>query len=431
MTDLPKVVNEAEERLAKIYDILSISDDVKERLKHPDMSLQVAVPVRMDNGALKVFQGWRVQYNTILGPAKGGIRFHPNVDAEEVTALSFWMAIKNAVVELPYGGGKGGVQVNPKELSKLELERLSRSYIRAIRPIIGPDTDIPAPDVNTNETVMSWMADEFNQLSGRHQPAVITGKPIGLGGSEGRTAATGLGALKVLNLWVERQSKKPEDLRVAVQGFGNAGYYFAKHAVAAGYTVVAVSDSKGAVYSDKGLDPDKIYQHKHEQQELKGFVYSDTSVDDEQEVEHLSNDELLSLDVDVLVLAALEDQVTKDNADSINAKLILEIANGPVTHEGEKQLLDKGTTLLPDVLANTGGVIVSYMEWIQNRCGDYWSADEVAQRLTDRIERAAHDCFELADEHDLDMRTAAYLKAIKRLADAQDKRGNQHYFNGD
>ncbi|MEX1220811.1 MAG: Glu/Leu/Phe/Val dehydrogenase [Idiomarina sp.] len=431
MADLPKVVSDASERLDKIYQILDVSDDVKERLRHPDVSLQVAVPVRMDNGALKVFPGWRVQYNTVLGPAKGGIRFHPHVNAEEVTALSFWMAIKNAVVELPYGGGKGGVQVNPKELSKLELERLSRSYIRAIRPIIGPDTDIPAPDVNTNETVMSWMVDEFSQLQGRHSPAVITGKPIGLGGSEGRTAATGLGALKVLNMWVKKQGKSPEDMTVAVQGFGNAGYYFATNARKAGYKVVAVSDSKGAVYSEDGLDPDKIYQHKHEKQELKGFVYCDSSVSEEPETRQLSNDELLELDVDVLVLAALEDQITEDNANNINAKLVLEIANGPVSHEGEKILLDRNIPVIPDVLANTGGVIVSYMEWVQNRAGDYWSAEKVEERLTDRIERAATNCFDLAAEHELDLRTAAYLKAIKRLADAADKRGNQHYFNND
>lgn len=431
MADLPEVVSNATERLELIYDKLAVSDDVKQQLQHASISMQVAVPVRMDDGSLKVFRGWRVQYNNVRGPAKGGIRFHPNVTEAEVTALSFWMTIKNAVVDLPYGGGKGGVCVNPKELSRLELERLSRSYIRAIRPIIGPDTDIPAPDVNTNEIVMSWMADEFNKLVGRHQPAVITGKPVGLGGSEGRTAATGLGALKVLNKWVARGEKKPEDLTVAVQGFGNAGYFFAHHAVKAGYKVVAVSDSKGAVFSKEGLDPDKIYEHKNAERELKGFVYCDASVCDEGSVTKLSNDELLALDVDVLVLAALEDQVTKDNADDINAELILEIANGPVDNDADKILEKKNVQVIPDVLANTGGVIVSYMEWVQNRSGDYWTAEVVEDRLSDRIEKAADACFDIADEHELSLRTAAYMLAIDRLANAIDKSGNQQFFNGD
>lgn len=429
--ELPKVVNEAADRLATIYDKLAVSADLQARLQHPETCLKIAVPLRRDDGTLEVYSGFRVQYSTLLGPAKGGIRFHPQVDEDEVTALSFWMTIKNAVVDLPYGGGKGGIQINPKTLSRLELERLSRSYLRAIKPIIGPDRDIPAPDVNTNEMVMAWMADEYNHLAGGHFPAVITGKPLRLGGSVGRTAATGLGALYVLQQWLARQQRQPDELRIAVQGFGNAGYYFAKHAVAEGFKVVAVSDSKGAVYNDAGLDPDKIYQHKHEQQELKGFAYCADSVCDEldDKSEKMSNDELLRLDVDVLVLAALEDQITADNAAEIQAPLLLEIANGPIDHDGEQQLLDNGQVIIPDVLANTGGVIVSYLEWVQNRCGDYWDAEQVDERLRQRLERAAAAVFDDAEAESFDLRTAAYYRAVKHLAEAAEQRGSHAYFS--
>ncbi|MEX0706986.1 MAG: Glu/Leu/Phe/Val dehydrogenase, partial [Woeseia sp.] len=384
----------------------------------------------MDDGALRFFPSWRIRYDDTRGPGKGGIRFHPDVSAEEVTALSFWMTIKCAVVALPFGGAKGGVCVDPKTLSRLELERLSRGYIRAFHDLIGPDRDIPAPDVNTNDTIMGWMADEFARIERRQVPAVITGKPLGLGGSRGRTAATGRGALQVLDLWAEGQGKAPEKLSVAVQGFGNAGSHFARLAHERGYRIVALSDSKGAIHSADGLDPDPIWRHKHETRELKGMVYCDVSVCEETEFEQLTNDELLAMDVDVLVLAALEDAITERNAASVNATTILEIANGPVSAAADRLLADRGVELLPDVLVNAGGVIVSHLEWVQNRMGDTWSEEAVNQRLAERLAREAGLCFKYAEENGVTLRTAAYAQAIGRIADAMAHQSTQEYFNG-
>lgn len=318
----------------------------------------------------------------------------------------------------------------PKTLSRLELERLSRGYIRAFHDLIGPDRDIPAPDVNTNETIMGWMADEFAQIERRQVPAAITGKPLGLGGSRGRTAATGRGALQVLDLWAERRGKAPEELSVAVQGFGNAGYHFARLAHERGYRIVALSDSKGAIHSTDGLDPDPIWRHKHETHELKGMVYCDASVCEEAEVEQLTNDELLALDVDVLVLAALEDAITEHNAASVNAATILEIANGPVSGAADSLLADRSVELLPDVLVNAGGVIVSHLEWVQNRIGDTWSEEEVNQRLAERLAREAELCFKFAEENGTTLRTAAYSQAIGRIAGAMAHQGTREYFGG-
>lgn len=429
--EAPKVLDDARGRLESIYEKLDASDDARKRLTFPERVIEVAIPVRMDNGSLEVFQGWRVQYDTTRGPAKGGIRFHPDVNADEVTALSFWMAIKCAVVDLPYGGGKGGVCVDPKQLSRMELERLSRGYIRAIYDIIGPDIDIPAPDVNTNATIMGWMADEYSNIARGQFPGVITGKPLGLGGSQGRVAATGEGALEVLRIWAEKQDKDPTQTKIAIQGFGNAGYYFACAAQKLGFRIVAVSDSKGAVYSDKGLDVHAIWRHKNKTRKLKGIIYSESSVDDEKGVDHISNEELLELDVNVLALAALENQITEKNAKNVKAGVLLELANGPVTSQADKILNKKGIPVLPDVLANTGGVIVSYFEWIQNRIGDYWTEEEVAKRMKDLIAREAGSCFELADKESVDFRTAAYMQGLKRIIKAMDDRGNQGYFNGE
>lgn len=335
-----------------IFDRLDVSDDARRRLAQPMQTVQVKIPVRMDDGSLQFFQAWRIQYDDTRGPGKGGIRFHQDVSAEDVTALSFWMTIKCAVVDLPFGGAKGGVCVDPRALSRQELERLSRGYVRAFYDVIGPDRDIPAPDVNTNETIMGWMADEFAQIERRQVPAAITGKPPGLGGSKGRTAATGRGALQVLDLWAEHQGKAPNELSVAVQGFGNAGYHFARLAHERGYRIVALSDSQGAIHAADGLDPAPIWRHKHETRELKGMVYCDTSVCEEADVEQLTNEELLAMDVDVLVLAAMENAITERNAASVNAATILEIANGPVSGGADRLLMDRGIEALPDVLVN-------------------------------------------------------------------------------
>lgn len=430
-TTTPKVLDDARGRLEFIYERLDVSDDARQRLAQPQRLIETAIPVRMDDGSLRVFQGWRVQYDTTRGPGKGGIRFHPNVDADEVTALSFWMAIKCAVVNLPYGGAKGGVKVDPKKLSRMELERLSRGYMRAMYDVLGPDMDIPAPDVNTNPTIMGWMADEYSNIARGQLPGVITGKPLGLGGSEGRVAATGDGALQVLKIWAERNDRDPSAMTVAVQGFGNAGYYFACAAQKLGFKVIAVSDSKGAVYSRKGLDVHAIWEHKNRTKELKGIVYADKSVEEEKNVGHLENDELLTLDVDILALAALENQVTEKNAKDIRAGLLLEIANGPVTSKADAILADRGIPVLPDVLVNTGGVIVSYFEWIQNRTGDYWTAKKVAERMQERISEQSELCFKLAEDEDISFRNAAYMQGIRRITQAMDDRGNQGYFNGD
>lgn len=423
MADTDTVLDDAQSRLQEIYDRLEVAESTRQRLARPELNVQVSIPVQMEDGSLKVFQGWRVQYSRIRGPGKGGIRFHPQVSAEEVTALSFWMTIKCAVVDLPFGGAKGGVRVDPKALSRSELERLSRGYVRALYDLLGPDRDIPAPDVNTNPTVIGWMADEYARIARSQVPAVITGKPPGRGGSAGRSAATGRGAVQVLDIMAERQKKSPKELTVAVQGFGNAGSHFAKLAHQRGYRIVALSDSKGAIRSDNGLDPAPIWQHKQQSRELKGLVYcegslTDDSLCEEPNVERLSNDELLKLHVDVLVLAGLENQVTDRNARAVQAGAILEIANGPVTSGADRILAERGVPVLPDVLVNAGGVIVSYLEWIQNRTGDYLTEDQVNERLAERLERAARTCFDRARDEDVTLRTAAYMEGIARIAQA-------------
>lgn len=427
----PEVLQDAQSRLEDIYERLDVSDDARHRLAFPHRLAQFSIPVRMDNGSLRVFQGWRVQYDVTRGPAKGGIRFHPDVNADEVTALSFWMAIKCAAVDLPYGGGKGGVQCNPKELSRMELERLSRGYMREVYDIVGPNIDIPAPDVNTNSTIMGWMADEYSLIARQQCPGVITGKPVGLGGSQGRVEATGEGALQVLNIWAQRNNKKPNEMTVAVQGFGNAGYHFASAAVREGYKVVAVSDSKGAVYAEEGLDVEAVYQHKNETRELKGIIYCEDSVSDEDTGKRIDNSDLLALDVDVLALAALENAVTDENAQAVQAQVVLEIANGPVTAAADEILEKNKVAVLPDVLANTGGVIVSYFEWIQNRTGDYWTAEKVGERMQERISQQADLIFALAEKENVSPRTATYMQGVKRITEAMDHRGSQRFFNGD
>ncbi|TVO59298.1 Glu/Leu/Phe/Val family dehydrogenase [Denitromonas halophila] len=417
-------------RLDEAFSHLDVADDVRARLSQPRLALQVAVPLRMDDGRLQVFTGWRVQFGTLRGPAKGGVRFHPAVCQDEVATLSFWMAIKCAVADLPFGGGKGGVRVDPKGLSRGELERLARSYMRAVADVVGPDRDILAPDVNTNPTLMGWMADEYETIQRRHAPAVITGKPLELGGSPGRIEATGRGALQVLNQWVEREGRNPSDLTVAVQGFGNAGYHFARLAHEAGYRIVAVSDSQGAIHRPEGLDPEPIWRHKHESRERKGLVYCESSASCEADgVEAISNADLLTLDVDVLVLAALEDQIDTDNAADVRADLILEIANGPVTCEAEAILEKAGIPILPDVLANAGGVIVSYYEWIQNRSGDHWDEHTVNQRLADRLTREATAVMDLALQDGVTLRCAAYRHGVGRIAAAQAQRGTCRDFS--
>lgn len=429
MTQLRNVSGELSRRLEAVYEQLDIASDVKAQLAQPKLIAQANIPVRMDDGSLQVFKAWRVQYEDTRGPCKGGVRFHPDVHEEEIVALSFWMAIKCAVVDLPFGGAKGGVSVDPKKLSPLELERLARGYIRAFNEILGPDRDVPAPDVNTNAIIMGWMADEYSEISGRLVPAAITGKPIGLGGSLGRVSATGRGAMQILDKWARKRNKNPDELRLAVQGFGNAGAHFARFAFREGYRVVAVSDAGGGITSAYGLDPDAIWRHQEEARTIRDLVYCDVSVQQEQGAEKITNEELLAMDVDVLVLAAVENVITEENARDVRAPAILEIANGPINGTGDRILEERGTEVLPDVLANAGGVIVSHMEWVQNRTGDYWSSDQVQQRLAERLDRQAEACFELADTRNIRLRTAAYMQGIQRLATALGARGIRNYLD--
>jgi len=420
--------SDTQTRLTDVFEHVVLSDDIRERLAAPKLSLSVSIPVRMDDGSLRVFTGYRVQFDDTRGPTKGGIRFHPNVSLDEVTSLSFWMTIKCAVAGLPFGGAKGGVIVNPKELSKLELERLSRGYIRAITDVIGPKRDIPAPDVYTNATIMGWMADEYYEIAREQLPGVITGKPIHLGGSLGREAATGQGALFVLQQWANQRKLEPDQTTIAIQGFGNAGYQFARLAQQAGYRIVAVSDSKGAVHTEKGLDVDKIMHHKRTRRELKAMLYCDASVCEESDHTILTNEELLELDVDVLVLAAMENQITTENANRIQARQIVEIANGPVNSQADEILESRGIPVLPDVLVNCGGVVVSYFEWVQNRAGYYWELGEVNTKLKTIIEHEANNIFKLANERSTSLRTAAYILGVQRIAGAIGEKGTREYF---
>nr|WP_228632962.1 Glu/Leu/Phe/Val dehydrogenase [Halomonas sp.] len=405
---------DARSRLESVFEALDIHPDAQARLMQPSLSLQVSVPVRMDDGSLKAFPAWRVQYDTSLGPAKGGVRFHLDVNQHEVTTLSFWMAVKCAVVNLPYGGGKGGVQVDAKALSSLERERLARGYIRAIADIMGPDRDIPAPDVNTDATVMGWMIDEYEHIVRAQAPAAITGKPLSLGGSPGRVEATGRGALKVLDLWADREERTPEETTVAVQGFGNAAYHFARLASERGYKIVALSDSSGAIYSADGLDVDAVKQDKNKH----------GSLSKSKQGKPLAGDKLLSLEVDVLALAALENQIHCNNVDDVQAGAILEIANGPLTCDADTALAKREIPVLPDVLVNTGGVIVSYFEWLQNRVGEKWCEEEVNKRLDNLLGKEAMSVLARAEKEQVTYRQAAYRQGIERIAEAIMARGN-------
>ncbi|TWT62286.1 Glu/Leu/Phe/Val family dehydrogenase [Rubinisphaera italica] len=407
-----------------------IDQETIQRMQHPIQIIQVAIPVRMDDGSLKIFPGYRVRHDATRGPTKGGIRFHPEVNLEEVKALSLWMTCKCAVMDIPYGGAKGGVIVNPKELSPLELERLSRGFIERIADFIGPDTDIPAPDVYTNERIMGWMMNEYSTIVRKHSPDVITGKPIALGGSLGRSAATGRGAYHCVKQLEKKRGWNPKEVTVAVQGFGNAGQSVAELLHADGYRIVAVSDSKGGIYREEGFDVPSLMHAKNESRELKA-VYCEGSVCEAVDAKTISNEELLELDVDILIPAALQDAITEDNAEKISARVIVEVANGPVTIEADA-ILDRKEDLIivPDILANAGGVTVSYFEWVQNRAGDYWTEEKVNHRLEENMCKQFEHVYELMEEHRVSMRTAAYVLALNRIGAAVMATGTSAYFSG-
>lgn len=385
--------------------IMELNPETLARLSSPEKINMASLPVRMDDGTLKIFQAYRVQYNNARGPYKGGIRFHPQVNLDEVKALSFWMAIKCSVVGIPMGGGKGGVIVDPKSLSVTELERLSRAWIRAFRAVIGPEKDIPAPDVYTTPQIMAWMADEFSQLEGKPSLGVVTGKPVEFGGSLGRGTSTAQGGFYVLQAAVKQIGLEHKGLKVAIQGFGNAGAVMANLLFEAGYKVVAVADSSAAIYDANGLNIPELASYKEKTKSVKGFAGS----------KEISTEELFALDVDILIPAALENQITGENANNIKAKILLELANGPTTPEADDILFKNKVVLVPDVLANAGGVTVSYFEWLQNLSNNYWSEEEVDEELRDRMMPAWKAVWETGQHYGVNLRTAAFIKSLERI----------------
>ena len=421
------LLSDASKRLAKALQHVNISDDAIALLQHPKTSLTVSIPVRMDDGSLKVFSGYRVRYDDTRGAGKGGVRYHPGVSLDEVQSLAFWMTFKCALLDLPFGGAKGGITVNPKELSKAELERLSRGYVDAIADAIGVDVDILAPDVYTNATIMGWMMDRYSIIQRQLCRGVVTGKPLALGGSKGRDTATAMGAFTVIQTMLPKFDLNLKDTTVAIQGFGNAGATLAGLLHDAGYKVVAVSDSKGGIYAPGGLDIPSVAQHKNQNREMKA-VYCRDSVCDIVEHRTISNQELLTLDVDVLIPAALENQITGDNAAEIKAKYIFEVANGPINSDADRILAEKNIYVFPDILVNAGGVTVSYFEWVQNRSGWYWTLAEVNQRLQEKMTAEAKETWSIAQDRAIDIRTAAYVHALNRLGEALDAKGTREQF---
>ncbi|SFA53766.1 glutamate dehydrogenase [Parageobacillus thermantarcticus] len=391
---------------------LGLEPHIIEILKRPMRVLSVSFPVKMDDGSIRVFEGYRSQHNDALGPTKGGIRFHPDVTLDEVKALSMWMSFKCAVVGLPYGGGKGGVVCDPQTLSRGELERVSRGFIEAISQIIGPDKDIPAPDVYTNSQIMGWMMDTYSRINQSFSPGVITGKPLIIGGSKGRNEATARGCVITIQEAMKKLGRPLNDATVAIQGFGNAGRIAAKLLAELGCKIVAVSDSKGAIYDPNGLDIAKV-------EYLKDHL---TLLDYGAEYQ-IDPSALLELKVDILIPAALENAITSKNADRVQAKIIAEAANGPISPEADRILAEKGIVVIPDILANAGGVTVSYFEWVQNLMNYYWSEEEVNKKLADIMVQSFHAVYEAAKEHETDLRTAAYIISLKRITEAMKARG--------
>ncbi|MGD0550856.1 MAG: Glu/Leu/Phe/Val dehydrogenase, partial [Candidatus Bathyarchaeia archaeon] len=387
----------AQEQLDMAAKLLKLDPAVHSLLREPKRILEVTFPVRMDNGQVKAFKGFRVQYNDARGPCKGGIRFHPQETIDTVKALAAWMTWKTACVDIPLGGGKGGVICNPKEMSRGELERVSRAYIDAIASIIGPEKDIPAPDVYTTPEIMAWMVDEFAKIRGYYAPGMITGKPIALGGSQGRGDATARGAVYTVREAAKRLNIPLKGATVAVQGYGNAGSYSAILLQEMGARIIAVSDSKGGILSEKGLDPNAVLQHKHKTGSVVGFPGT----------KPITNDDLLVLQCDILVPAALENVITTKNASKIKAKIVAEAANGPTTPEADDVLSKNKVFDIPDFLCNAGGVTVSYFEWVQNIYGLYWPVEEVYDRLDKIMTKAFHDVYDMHVKHNVNMRMAA------------------------
>jgi len=394
-------------QLEKAAKIMNLDKNIYEILKQPDRVLTVSIPVKMDNGEIKVFTGFRSQYNNALGPYKGGIRYHENVSLDEVRALSFWMMVKCATVNIPMGGGKGGVIVDSKKLSIGELERLSRGYIQKIFREIGSDKDVPAPDMYTTPQIMGWMRDEFEKLLGHTDPGVITGKAVADGGSEGRETATAQGGVYVVREYAKKLNLQPSETKVVIQGMGNVGGFMAKLLGGDGYKILAISDSKGGVYNENGLDLSAVFEYKKQTGSLVGFGGG----------QNVSNEELLELPTDILVPSAMENQITAQNANNIKAKLVVEMANGPTTPEADEILASRGVVVVPDVLANAGGVTVSCFEWEQNIKNERWTEQQVFSKLEPVMVQAFNEVWETKEKYNITMRAAAFVKAIERVAD--------------
>lgn len=391
---------------------LGYDEAMYELLKEPLRMLQVRIPVKMDDGTTKVFTGYRAQHNDAVGPTKGGVRFHPQVSEEEVKALSMWMTLKCGIVDLPYGGGKGGVICDPRQMSMGEIERLSRGYVRAVSQIVGPTKDIPAPDVFTNAQIMAWMMDEYSRMDEFNSPGFITGKPLVLGGSQGRDRATAQGVTIVIEEAAKKRGINIKGARVVIQGFGNAGSFLAKFMHDLGAKVIGISDAYGALHDPEGLDIDYLLDRRD------SFGTVTTLFENT-----ISNKELLELDCDILVPAAIENQITADNAHNIKANIVVEAANGPTTAEATKILTERGILLVPDVLASAGGVTVSYFEWVQNNQGYYWTEEEVEERLYKKMVEAFDNVYTTATTRNINMRLAAYMVGVRRTAEASRFRG--------
>ena len=401
-------------QLKRANDVQAFSDAFMSRLMEPNRQIKISIPVMMDNGTLRMFEGYRVQYNNARGPYKGGIRYHQDTDIEEVKALAFWMSLKCAVANIPMGGGKGGITVNPKELSSGELERLSRGWVKLMAPVIGPKVDVPAPDVNTTPEIMSWMVDEYAKISGDKTNATFTGKPIAIGGSEGRGPATGLGGFYTFDVIREKMSL-PSSCKIVIQGFGNVGGNAAEILTNHGHKIIALSDSKGAIHKEDGIDIVALNNYKKEHGQITGFPGSVS----------ITNEELLELPCDVLIPAALENQITEKNAGNIKAKLIVELANGPTTPEADDILFAGGIVVVPDILANAGGVTVSTFEWEQNLKGEQWSEEEVNTKLKKIMDEETETIWNKAKELSTDIRRGAFIIALERIEKAIDEKENK------
>ena len=397
------------ERAAKI---MQLDEDLLEILKQPKRVVRVSIPVKMDNGKIKVFTGYRCQYNDFRGPFKGGIRFHPGVTEDEVVALAAWMTWKCAVIDIPFGGGKGGVICDPRELSEGELQRLTRRFTYTIMPILGPSIDIPAPDVFTGEKTMAWIMDTYSAFKGYSEPGVVTGKARSIGGSKGRREATGRGVSIVADETAKYFGEKIEGMRVAIQGFGNVGSHAALFISKLGGKIVAVSDVSGGLYNEDGIDVKALMDYVKKNKVIKGFPWA----------KEIDGDKIFELDVDMLIPAALEGVITLDNVDRIKARYIIEGANGPTTPEADEVLFKKGIHVVPDILANSGGVLVSYFEWVQSKLGFWWEEEEVNDRLERKLRNATREVINMAHEYDVDLRTGAMILALRRIEEVYKER---------